>query len=490
MNNTTDLVDETENERNSKINLLQINLNKSIKNTNLLQNYIHERKVDIIAIQEPYIRGGHVAGFSKSFTRAQKGANAKVATIVTNRDIQIMIIDEYSDEHILTVEIVKGDYRFYNMNIYLPPAGNEAFKFTEKLQKINEIIHALKSSGEVMITADANSKSLRWGSIKEDRRGREWIEVIDANELIVVNEGNIPTFSSTNGHSIIDITIATEKLHEDISKWTVDEENDEISDHRPIVIEIESNKMRTKNMEIRYDMKKAKWTNIKDIYTTEIKNMVQVIESITDNNELDKNITEINDKIIQTINNNIPITHINGNKIFFWSKALDEEKRKVKNMRREIYKLKNQNVNPEDINYKVKEYSHVLKQYKLKVQKSRIENWKTFCSQASKDNPWGPAYKVLTYKKEKRPLTSLDIMKPGPLKTINEVNKTLLDYFIAEDNPEDDNIWQKQIRESARNLDDYTEQNDNEITEEEVTKSLNNISNRKKPGIDNITTIM
>ncbi|KAH1009953.1 hypothetical protein HUJ05_004328, partial [Dendroctonus ponderosae] len=64
---------------------------------------------------------------------------------------------------------------------------------------------------------------------------QEWIL---ANGLVILNEGDTPTFQNANGTSIIDFTAATEQLGRRVDKWRVEPDIENFGDHNNIYFEV------------------------------------------------------------------------------------------------------------------------------------------------------------------------------------------------------------------------------------------------------------
>lgn len=60
---------------------------------------------------------------------------------------------------------------------------------------------------EHLIMGDLNSKAVEWRSPQPDQRGDYAMEQIITGNLVVINRGNIYTFSRGNSESYIDVTI-------------------------------------------------------------------------------------------------------------------------------------------------------------------------------------------------------------------------------------------------------------------------------------------
>ena len=68
----------------------------------------------------------------------------------------------------------------------------------------------------VIVAGDFNAKAVEWGSPFEDRRGALLTEWINEARMVVLNQGNRPTFIRNDQKSYIDLTICTEGVTESI----------------------------------------------------------------------------------------------------------------------------------------------------------------------------------------------------------------------------------------------------------------------------------
>ncbi|GLV39321.1 hypothetical protein CBL_20410 [Carabus blaptoides fortunei] len=100
----------------------------------------------------------------------------------------------------------------------------------DTVKNVKMIITQFRQRGEILLCADANSKSAIWGSSTEDKRGELFAEMRDAMDLTVMNAGNAPTFDGPRGTSFVDVTAASLGIFNNIP------EIDSMSDHRYIEI--------------------------------------------------------------------------------------------------------------------------------------------------------------------------------------------------------------------------------------------------------------
>lgn len=94
----------------------------------------------------------------------------------------------------------------------------------ESLETTLYEIRTLKraTSKVIYIGGDFNRKSPSWGSDRLNRRGSMFIEWIEAESLVILNQGNTPTFKKRRDlESVIDITLAIDRLCHSVKDWKV-----------------------------------------------------------------------------------------------------------------------------------------------------------------------------------------------------------------------------------------------------------------------------
>lgn len=120
----------TDKNKTTTLNIVQININKSYTYTSGLLKFCEDKNSDVICLQEPNIRGGHVRGLSKSIPTIYEATKPKTATIVINKNIRTLNLTEYNTEYITATELVLNDFSIYNINVYIPPERNSSSIFS------------------------------------------------------------------------------------------------------------------------------------------------------------------------------------------------------------------------------------------------------------------------------------------------------------------------------------------------------------------------
>jgi hypothetical protein len=133
--------------------------------TDNLMELLEKEGIDEVFIQEPYIVHNRVAGISKRYrTFTSSVGRRRTATVVTNNQINALLMQEATDKDSVVVELILGS----TANMYLD--------ITEKLDKDIELIHGilqLANTSVILITMDSNSRSRTWHDKLTNGRGKE-----------------------------------------------------------------------------------------------------------------------------------------------------------------------------------------------------------------------------------------------------------------------------------------------------------------------------
>lgn len=105
--------------------------------------------------------------------------------------------------------------------------GTAVLPYTDLL---TEAVKFSKDKGVPMILGcDANSHHTAWGST--DINPSLLLQFIADSELYILNRGNVPTFVTKNRKEVLDVTLASESISNQIDSWKVSLEPS-FSDHR------------------------------------------------------------------------------------------------------------------------------------------------------------------------------------------------------------------------------------------------------------------
>ena len=98
---------------------LQHNLQHKRAATSNLVQIFNENQIDLAFVQEPYIIRNNLAGIPKSLRNYVCGNGRKrSALLVNNKDIDVILIRQLSDEDCIVVQISYGNFKFYGISLY------------------------------------------------------------------------------------------------------------------------------------------------------------------------------------------------------------------------------------------------------------------------------------------------------------------------------------------------------------------------------------
>ena len=121
-------------------------------------------------------------------------------------------------------------------SVYLPIDTAPPTKALEQL-----VSHCESKNLPLVIACDSNSHHTAWGSSECNARGIRSLEYLATTGLEIANIGAKPTYVASNKRTVIDITLASGSIMQDIHAWEVSKE-DTMSDHRRINFLLEQDK--------------------------------------------------------------------------------------------------------------------------------------------------------------------------------------------------------------------------------------------------------
>ena len=428
------------------LSILQINTQRARTAAKEIRQLVDEREVDIICIQEPYVRNREVQGYPVFHKKITIGETPGAAIIITNQQITATLINQLSNPKVLCLEIKTQNLTFILVNMY--------FQYQETIEPyilaLENILNSYPNEN-ILIVADSNSKSPLWNSRKTDARGELLEELIMANNLTILNQpGNPPTYRNRAGaFSNIDVTLATTNLANRVKYWKV-EDGQISSDHNIITFKIsltdDQDNEEGEEDSLNYNVKKINWEKFK----TNLK-----LPDIDDGMNVEKLAEEIQYEIHNTIrkitNNKSKRTRKKGG-LPYWNNNLERLKRQTRSKRRSYHAARDPTVRQ----IRLQNYRNIKNEYENELEKTRKMCWENFLQTNIGLDPWGTPYKLVT-QKIKSP-TSLSTVKrsDGTLtKNWKETVNAIMETLIPADNPNEDNEEHKINRIKARPPENY-----------------------------------
>lgn len=259
------------------------------------------------------------------------------------------------------------------------------------------------ATSDVIVSGDFNAHSPVWGSRKSDRRGEAMLEMAESLNLVVLNDGRVPTFPRAN--SFLDLTLASPGIIRKIGTWEV-LEDETMSDHQYVFYNLRATVSNTQIVRNGWSWKKLD-TDKLDIFITETEIPSTICAEIS--------AMELSGTLKNACNSCMPIGSYKWGKkpCYWWTQAIADIRSECMRCRRKLRKLRLQN---EDCVLKLEEYKDLRRKLKIEIRKSKENGWSELCNQVESD-PWGTPYKLVTKKLVgRRPITGITI--PGRLNHI------------------------------------------------------------------------
>lgn len=199
----------------------------------IIENDPVGKDIQIVFIQEPCkagISGGKVYKAEIKWVRSR-------AAIYINHNFKragcCHMITELTNGDQVAVDTIfrlpnGGKLNVVLCSIYMPSDANNNSMITSSMEKLTNFC---KEKGrELIIAMDSNSHAEQWGSPRNNSRGERLMDWINQKKLVILNKGDKNTFvkdplNPQTNCSIIDITLATPKIAEQINKWQVLDED-------------------------------------------------------------------------------------------------------------------------------------------------------------------------------------------------------------------------------------------------------------------------
>jgi len=211
----------------TQIKCIQINLQHSRVATDNLVKIIEKDGTDILCIQEPYTIRNKVVGITKKYKIFTSGEGRnQAAIVVTNKQLDTLLIKQLSDEDIVVLEVIFDNVKIILTSMYFDISQQIGID----LLKIEAIIKHAKGAG-VLIVMDSNSRSTSWHDTLTNTRGRILEEFLMSQQLHKMNEeSDYTTFRSGRGTSNIDLTVISNQLLRAVVEWEISDQ-ESCSDH-------------------------------------------------------------------------------------------------------------------------------------------------------------------------------------------------------------------------------------------------------------------
>ncbi|KAL1464107.1 hypothetical protein WDU94_003785 [Cyamophila willieti] len=187
---------------NNKINFLQINLHRSKKAHNILDQYTKDKDIDIVLMSEQNKKIAETRNYPRD-------ANNDAAIWIRTSKVRISGIQREHGYVCVFTESTLIISAYISPNVPIQSYKDTLFSICETLNQHRCL--------QWIVVGDLNAKSTVWGNVTTDDRGDILLETIASKGLCLLNEGNTPSFVRRDQTSIPDISLCSEAMEIDVT---------------------------------------------------------------------------------------------------------------------------------------------------------------------------------------------------------------------------------------------------------------------------------
>ncbi|XP_034945197.1 uncharacterized protein [Chelonus insularis] len=322
-------------------------------------------------------QGYAVRGFGQAIVAAKtlKREKPKSAIVVVNPLLKMLYIDELSTAHCTCALIEKLGYSFYAISHY--------FQHKDPIEihigHLRKVLTTLRGK-QVLICMDANARYPLW-SLDVDTRGEKRANFLTEFGLEVLNrieEG--PTYSSPRGESHIDVTVATQGLSQYLSKWSVEREWVQGSDHMAIGIQLGRSEVQgatyTETTR-RFNVKAADWEAFGKLIP-ELESTLSAGPPLDSPMNIDRFAVTLADELTDICEKSMPRRKAPRKANPWWNSHLSCLKRSVYRLRHRSQRTKKLGTSAHRTTTARLRYRQQVRMYSREIKRAKTDSWKKF----------------------------------------------------------------------------------------------------------------
>lgn len=369
------------------LKFLQINLNHTKDANSLLVNYIKENHIDIIAIQDPYLRNGVLFGFPLDWLKHASG-DGSAWLVIPNKSLIVNKQQTFKTAAFVTIQTTTKTYIIGSQ--YCAPSGDIN-------QNINEWIDPLLISNNpnILIMGDFNASAPAWSQNNLNQRGRKLQNFLLRHSLIVFNDPDSPPTYDRDGRlGWIDLLITTNSLRNDIHNWKVLSNFASLSDHHYISFTL--NHDPPVIIHSRYQTKFNSHKKFINNFKTPYLRLTNALSTITNSFELET----LTEQLLTDLTNTCEISypkrkHKPQTEFKWWNSNLTCQRNKLNALKRRLI-----HASPEEKPSQTLIFKRERAKFRRLLSDSKSSAWKQFCESQSQN--FGQGFQ-LAHKKSFQP---------------------------------------------------------------------------------------
>jgi len=397
----------------TQIKCLQINLQHSRVAMNNLMKIIDEDRTDVLCIQEPYVIRNKVVGIPRKHKIFASGEGRhRAAIVVTNNQIDSILVRQLSDEDTAVLEVVNNKAKIIIASMYFDINR----QIEDDLNKIEAIIQHAKGAG-IIIAMDSNSRSTSWHDTLTNTRGRILEEFLISKQLHIMNEeSTLITYRSSRGSSNIDLTVISNQLLRAVEDWEVSDQ-ESCSDRSIIKFAIGQGKWRRSKQDsqvVRYIVKSEDIDKFQGnllrlleekLSMTNTEGGMEDLEAIlskraNEETDIEKLIEEFHEVLKAACDKSFRkqrATRKTTNKSApWWTEELTVMRKRTSALTRRFQRTRKNDGLREQ---RKTSYLEEKARYQATIKREKIHSWKEYCNLMTSSNPWNEVYKLAAWKR-------------------------------------------------------------------------------------------
>jgi len=356
------------------IRFLQGNLQHSKSASAVLAQSIAEERAPLVAlIQEPWVYQGAIRGLSTKKGSLYSGGSAEEsprACIVASKNLDILPLPQLSSKDAAAVQLrhkIGGKERTVVLaSVYLPGNSRELPPSAE----MKKIVDYCRQAGiSLLIGCDANAHHESWGSKDSNRRGEALFEYLIYSDLDLLNRGEENTYVFGNRQSVIDITVCSPELVDDVKEWNVTPEAT-LSDHRRISFNLKTDK---KEPRLYRNPRRTNWEVYKENLEERMKWAARERAEEYSATEIEESTEKLQRAVMGAYHKACPLSKERNKPTTPWWNA---ELSRLRKSSRKL--LRSALASGSEANWRAYREEHNA--YKAEIRRAKRESWKDFCA--------------------------------------------------------------------------------------------------------------
>ena len=473
---------------NTPIKVIQANVRRCANAQKELVNHFVNNDYSIALISEPFVGRGTIVRTMVGidvFQFSTTTGPVKACVLMKQSFGSALGLTQYSSSNLAVVQISIRQRKLLFASVYIEPDDDTNNTFT-KLTKF-----VFDNQGQsIVIGGDVNGNHQDWGCLDADERGNSLAALAASHQLNVCNIGNDATYeevrSGVHMTSIVDVTLASGNVVQNIIDWRVRPDVCTLSDHHAIEFGVDAGSRPGKSVRSStylFNNKIADWNafessvrkNMRDSGLTDIN-----IDTL-DEDSLDDFVVSMTDAIRDSCFATMRLRGFPKPFNPWWNDALERHKKNCLTIHHRLNQKKARN---HDISNEIRDFHAAKKAYASAIRKASTANFREFCKNQGKEDVWSKTSRLIKDAPSKRPPSTLKLGNNFTTSAQQTADELARHFY-----PDDDADLIARHHELRARVDDRPQSPDEpDFTSDEVIDCLKTMSPNRAPGHDNLTS--